>query len=182
MNKKLMALCGILVGIAVVLGVVSNKINQESATIKKIPVLESKRDEITENIGTAVYIYMPNDNRFKLTKTAFDIKDTSTREAILKEVSQGVIDKLMEKGVLSKDEKYESTGYLDGKDLYLDLSSNIFAQAKSAKEEVLIIYSFVNTFCGIDGIDRVKFIIDGRTGKRVNFINIDGFYKANMVI
>lgn len=41
MNKKLMALCGILVGIAIVLGVISNKINQESATIKKIPVLVS---------------------------------------------------------------------------------------------------------------------------------------------
>ncbi|MGL6115393.1 MAG: GerMN domain-containing protein [Cetobacterium sp.] len=182
MSKKWLALLGVLIVLAIGSGILYGKVDKETKVINKIEVLPNRKDEIKDNIGAAVYIYTPNEKKFKLEKITFDIKDTTTKEIILGEVTKGIIDQLKLKKILPGDGIYTSTAYLDDRDLYLDLSSNIFENAKNPKEEMLILYSFINTFCNIEGIDRVKFLIDGKTASKVNFINITGFYKANMDI
>ncbi len=70
--------------------------------------------------------------------------------------------------------------YLVGDKLYLNLSSNITQTIKTKEQELLIIYSLVNTYTAIDGINRVKIIIDDAEEKKLRWYSLRTFYTKNL--
>lgn len=179
--KKTFALGTILWGIAIFLGVTWKNIEGSTNEIKEIPRIQSETEKNPEVLGGIVYIYVPTKSKTKLEKEELVITDSTTKETIVNEVIKGIINKLEESGAVKKD-KYSYTAYLEGRDLYIDIDSRIFTQAKNVKEEMLVVYSFVNTFTNIGGIDRVKFLVDGKSANKINFVNLSGFYEKNMAM
>lgn len=176
MSNKLKIFLVILASITVATGIYSNRLNKKSEIVTSIstPTVESiKKTEIT------TLIFFPD---FKVGKlSSQDIVLSSNlinKEDILKDIISQLILKLEEKQILKKESlKYEV--YLKNRTIYLDLDSKVLASAKNPQEELLLIYSFVNSLLTPGGADTVVLLINGAPTDKVNFININKSYKLN---
>ena len=72
--------------------------------------------------------------------------------------------------------------YLVGDKLYLNLSSDIAENIQNKEQELLIIYSLVNTYTSLEGINRVKILIDDIEVKKLKWYNLRTFYTKNLDI
>lgn len=72
--------------------------------------------------------------------------------------------------------------YLVGDKLYLNLSSNITKSIQTKEQELLIIYSLVNTYTSLEGINRVKILIDDIEVRRLKWYSLKTFYTKNLDI
>ncbi|MCS5421491.1 MULTISPECIES: GerMN domain-containing protein [Psychrilyobacter] len=72
--------------------------------------------------------------------------------------------------------------YLVGDKLYLNLSSNITKSIQTKEQELLIIYSLVNTYTSLEGINRVKILIDDVEVNRLKWYSLKTFYTKNLDI
>ena len=72
--------------------------------------------------------------------------------------------------------------YLVGDKLYLNISSNISDNIRTKEQELLIIYSLVNTYTSLEGINRVKILIDDVEVKKLRWYNLRTFYTQNLDI
>ncbi len=166
----------ILIVIAASTGLYSNKLNKKSETITPIttPTLETiKATEITTPI------FFPNLKQGKLNSEDIVLSSNLTnKQDILKDIISQLIQKLEDKNILKKENfKYEV--YLKNRTLYLDLDSKILSSAKTPQEELLLIYSFVNSLLTPGGADNVVLLINGVPTDKINFINISKSYKLN---
>ncbi len=175
MSHKLKFFLVILIALAITTGVYSNKVNKTSETVTNIstPTLETiQKTEITTPI------FFPNLKQGKLSKEDIILNSNlSNKEDILKDIISQLLKKL-EKNILKKENfKYEV--YIKNRTLYLDLDSKILSSAKTPQEELLLIYSFVNSLLTPGGADHIVLLINGSTTEKVNFINISKSYKLN---
>lgn len=166
----------ILIVIAAGTGLYSNKLNKKSETITPIttPTLETiKATEITTPI------FFPNLKQGKLNSEDIVLSSNlANKQDILKDIISQLIQKLEDKNILKKENfKYEV--YLKNRTLYLDLDSKILSSAKTPQEELLLIYSFVNSLLTPGGADNVVLLINGVPTDKINFINISKSYKLN---
>ena len=68
--------------------------------------------------------------------------------------------------------KVEVFCYLIDNIVYLDLPEKLFDKVKSPKDELLLIYSFVNTMTNVDtNIKTVKILINGMDTDKVKYAN-----------
>ncbi len=176
----------ILIVIAASTGLYSNKLNKKSETITPIttPTLETiKATEITTPI------FFPNLKQGKLNSEDIVLSSNLTnKQDILKDIISQLIQKLEDKNILKKEnfkyevlkkENFKYEVYLKNRTLYLDLDSKILSSAKTPQEELLLIYSFVNSLLTPGGADNVVLLINGVPTDKINFINISKSYKLN---
>lgn len=157
-------------------GIYSHKLNKISEEITPItaPKIDTLQKE--ELIST---IYYPNKEFNKLETTEIKIPDNlSTKEDILSNITKQLIEELEANNILKKS-NYKFEVYSKNRNLYLDLDSKILLSATNPQEELLIIYSFVNSLLSPGGADKVILIIDGNPTTKVNFINISKYYRKN---
>lgn len=75
-------------------------------------------------------------------------------------------------------EKVEVFCYLIDNVVYLDLPEKLFDKVKSPKDELLLIYSFVNTMTNVDtNIKTVKILINGMDTDKVKYANLKRDFK-----
>ncbi|MGL4988849.1 MAG: GerMN domain-containing protein [Cetobacterium sp.] len=176
MSNKLKLLLIGLICITAFTGLQSNKLNKKSEVITKIssPVSEevSKNDIITT-------IFIPNFKAQKLVNEEIILNSNLIlKEDILKDIIEQLITKLETNKIIKKDIfKYEV--YIKNRTLYLDLDSKILLSATNPEEELLLIYSFVNTLLTPGGADNLVLLINGSSTDKVNFININKTYRLN---
>lgn len=72
--------------------------------------------------------------------------------------------------------------YLIGDKLYLNLSSNIIPSIQTKDQELLIIYSLVNSFTNLKGINKVKILINDIEVKKLKWYSLKTFYTKNLDI
>jgi hypothetical protein len=72
--------------------------------------------------------------------------------------------------------------YLVGDKLYLNLSSNIIPSIQTKEQELLIIYSLVNSYTGLKKINRVKILIDDVEVDKLKWYSLKTFYTKNLDI
>ena len=72
--------------------------------------------------------------------------------------------------------------YLIGDQLYLNLSPNIMTSIKFKRQELLVIYSLVNTFTNLDGVNKVKILVNDKEIDRIKYFNLRTFYSKNLDI
>ncbi|MGL4868553.1 MAG: GerMN domain-containing protein [Cetobacterium sp.] len=176
MSNKLKLLLISLICITAFTGLQSNKLNKKSEIITKIssPISE----EISKNdISTTIFI--PNFKAQKLVNEEIILNSNLIlKEDILKDIIEQLINKLETNKIIKKDIfKYEV--YIKNRTLYLDLDSKILLSATNPEEELLLIYSFVNTLLTPGGADNLVLLINGSSTDKVNFININKTYKLN---
>ena len=134
-----------------------------------------------------VKIYTPNDSLDRLISSDIEINKTdfpSEISSIFNFIKEGSNYQIQD-----KNGKYYSfmdpniillNSYLVGDKLYLNLSSNIAQTIKTKEQELLIIYSLVNTYTAIDGINRIKIIIDDAEEKKLKWYSLRTFYTKNL--
>lgn len=176
MSKKLKVLLIILIFITLGTGFYSKKLDDSSKNINQLTVPKLNNNEQNKFIAT---IYFPNPSINKLTSSnvEFDYSSFSKQE-ILKDIIDILFLKLEELEILKK-ENYKYEVYIRNKTIYLDLDSRILHSAKTPQEELLLIYSFVNTILSMAGNDELVLLIDGYPSNKVNFIKINKSYKIN---
>ncbi|MEG0136223.1 MAG: GerMN domain-containing protein [Cetobacterium sp.] len=176
MSKKLKGFLFVLILITIITGLYSNKLNHLSKEITQISAPTS--NEVSSN-DYSVTLFFPNLKQNKLNSEDIILsKGLTTKEEILKDITAKLITKLEDNHILKKEQfKYEV--YIKNRTLYLDLDSKILLSAKNPQEELLIIYSFVNTLLSLGGNDNVVLLINGSPAEKVNFINLSKSYKIN---
>lgn len=176
MSNKLKIFLIILAILAIFTGVYSNKLNERSKTVVAISTPTSETIQKTE-ISTP--IFFPNLKEGTLSKEDILLNSNiSNNEDILKDIISQLLKKLEDKNILKKENfKYEV--YIKNRTLYLDLDSKVLSSAKTPQEELLLIYSFVNSLLTPGGANNVVLLINGSQTEKVNFINISKSYKLN---
>jgi len=176
MSNKLKIFLVILASITIATGFYSNKLNKKSECITPItaPTIEAiKKIEITTPI------FYPNFKAGKLiTEDIILNSNLKNKEDILKDIIKQLITKLETVQILKKENlKYEV--YIKNRTIYLDLDSKVLSSANNPQEELLLIYSFINSLLTPGGADKVVLLINGVPTDKVNFININKSYKLN---
>ncbi|MDX8336462.1 MULTISPECIES: GerMN domain-containing protein [Cetobacterium] len=176
MSNKLKIFLVFLIVITVGVGFYSKKIDEKSKVIVPIsaPILENNKP-----VEIKTTIFIPSLKQGKLISEEIILNPKlNNKEDILKDIIQKLLNKLEEKNILKKETfKYEV--YIKNRTLYLDLDSKVLSSAKTPQEELLLIYSFVNSLLTPGGADNVVLLINGFTTEKVNFININKSYKLN---
>lgn len=166
----------ILIGVTYIF---NEKLTSESQVIHEltIPKIENKKI-----IKYTTPLFIPNSNFSKFTTVDITLSENlKSTESILKEIMNNLIINLENKKIIPK-KLYEYEIYLDNRILYLDLDSKILTNLKSTREELMIIYSFINSLLAPGGSDEVVILIDGKSLKNLNFITLAKSYKMNTTI
>ncbi|MGB6128916.1 MAG: GerMN domain-containing protein [Psychrilyobacter sp.] len=136
-----------------------------------------------------VKIYTPNDSLDSLVSSDIEI----TKESFAEEIKT-IFNTIHEQSNYQiKDENgnyypfmdpniHLLNSYLVGDKLYLNLTPNITNNIKTKEQELLIIYSLVNTYTSLEGINRVKILIDNVEVKKLKWYNLRNFYTQNLDI
>ncbi|WP_297405148.1 GerMN domain-containing protein [uncultured Cetobacterium sp.] len=176
MCKKVKIFLAFLIIVTVGTGFYSHKLNVISTEVT--PITAPKVENLKEKQLTTT-IYFPNLKENKLNTEEIIIPNNLiTKEGILTNIINQLIKKLKSDNTI-KEGIYKFEIYSKNKNLYLDLDSKILLSANNPQEELLIIYSFVNSLLSPGGADKVILLIDGDPTKKVNFINISNYYRKN---
>lgn len=180
-SKKLIFFTSLSCLLAAFLGFTWYGVEKGAEGIKELAPFNGKENTSLSSKDGIIYIYTPVGGN--LQKEEVTVKTTMSKDEILQTAVQSVISNLQSKKILKTSEGYKFKVYLEDRDVYLDLSSNTLSHVGDAKEELLVVYSFVNTICNLGGVvDRVKFLIDGKSVEKVKYINLMKFYQKNMEI
>ncbi|MFK4785402.1 GerMN domain-containing protein [Fusobacterium sp. MFO224] len=147
-------------------------------TPKKILI---KNQEIEKEIENKLYIYFPENE--DLLSEEIIVKGKLSSSEIVGETIKEVISKLKMLGKIPQINLEKEIGYFIIKDkLYLDIPEKLFNEVNSPREELLIIYSFVNSLTNIEGIEKVRFLIDNIDQEKVKYSNLmkDYIFKRNI--
>lgn len=176
MSIRIKAFLVFLILVAAGTGIYSHKLNKISHEITPITAPKIEKNEKQNLIST---IYYPNSQKNRLVTSEITINSSlNTKEDILTNITTQLIKKLEDEKIL-KEGKYKFEVYSKNRDLYLDLDSKILLSATTPQEELLIIYSFVNSLLSPGGSDKVILLVNGNPAQKINFINISKYYRKN---
>ena len=136
-----------------------------------------------------VKIFAPNDTLdrlvsldIKLNKGDFTSETKSIFNAIHKQSNYQIKDKEGHYYPFMDPDITLLNSYLVDDILYLNISSNITASIKTKEQELLILYSLVNTYTSLEGIKKVKILINDIEVKKLKWYNLKNFYTQNLDI
>ncbi|MGL5053105.1 MAG: GerMN domain-containing protein [Cetobacterium sp.] len=176
MSNKLKLFLVALISIAVTTGIYSQQLDKNSKTITQI---SSPKIEEIKKSEFSTPIFFPNLKDGKLnTENMILTSNLKEEEEILKEIINNLLIKLENTKIIKK-QNYKYEIYIKNRILYLDLDSKILLSAATPQEELLLIYSFVNSLLTPRGSDTVVLLINGIPVNKVNFIDINKSYKLN---
>ena len=142
------------------------------------PKVVFERENLKQQVEKEkLYIYYPENEKIISKELEVDknISKNSKIRKTLDEVIQGLKD--LEK-IPNINEKIEVFYYIVDNVIYLDLPEKLFDKVKSPKDELLIIYSIVNTMTNVDtNIDTVKILINGTDMDKVKYANLKRDFK-----
>lgn len=187
-DKKNLIILGSSIFFLIVSGIFFYKyvIMEDKIPIKKI--INHKNIQTTTSLEI-VKIYSPNDSLDSLISSEVEINKEDFSSKI--NYIFNIIKDKSNYRVRDEDENYYFfmdpnvtllNSYLVGDKLYLNLSSNIIQSIKTKEQELLIIYSLVNTYTNLENINRVKILIDDIEVDRLRWYNLKTFYTKNLDI
>lgn len=165
-----------IVGILWIITILSGYLYFDSLN-KGLPKTVFERKDITKMVEKQkLYIFYPENG--KLVNEEIESIKPIVESDNIKETLNKNIQKLKSlKLIPNINEKTEVFYYKVENTLYLDLPEKLFSNIKSPKEELLLIYSFVNTLTNLDSIEEVKFLINGIDVDKVKYSNLKGKFK-----
>lgn len=140
-----------------------------------------KNETIEKNIENKLYIYYPEKN--KLLNEEITIKGHFESNEIIGNTIKYTVLKLKKLDKIPRLNLEKEIGYFILKDkLYIDIPEKMFEKVNSPREELLLIYSFVNSLTNIKGIENVRFLIDNVDVEKIKYSNLtkNYTYKRNI--
>lgn len=176
MSIKLKITLIILIILAFLTGRYAKELTEQSRIVTTITIPNINQLQDTEYTTS---LFFPNFKQERLNKEDIHIMvNSSSKELILKSIIKELLLKLENLGILKKG-NYTYEVYIRNRTLYLDLDSKVLEVAKNPQEELLLIYSFVNSLLSPGGADNLVLLINGNSKDKVNFININKSYNLN---
>ena len=140
-------------------------------------VVFERKSTIKESEKQKIYIFFPDGE--KLVSSELEVNKIESKNILMRRTLDETIKKLKELDKISNiNEKVEVFCYLIDNVVYLDLPEKLFDKVKSPKDELLLIYSFVNTMTNVDtNIKTVKILINGMDTDKVKYANLKRDFK-----
>lgn len=139
------------------------KLNKLEKMRVKILKVESKNDKIRLVYNKIVEKSRENDDDLN--------ENTKHLEEASQEADELFFNKIKLLDVFSKDKK-----------VYLNFDSKLRNSIVSEKQELLIIYSLVNSITSVRGVDKVKLLINNKSVKTLKFYNVSDFFERDTSI
>lgn len=144
-------------------------------------VIFNRENYIKKVTQQKLYIYYPKDDKLIDEEVIFDSSYNSNK--IIKSTIESIILKLENMEIIPKIDINKEIGYfiLEGK-VFLNIPEKIFDKIKSPREELLLIYSFVNSLNNIEGVENIRFLINNVDVEKVKYSNLlkDYNYKKDI--
>lgn len=176
MKKGLMIILTILLtGGAFYSGMAYFLLEQESREVKEI-VIEDKNGVRTEAPKIKRALYVPNSSFTSLERTEIESLVEADRDKLVKEIYNRFFQKIKEvKGDFPQPALLNL--YWSDRDLYINLEKSD-ALTRDQNEVFVILYGITNSLTEIGGINRIKFLIDGKEAGGV----FSSYYERNLKI
>jgi len=161
-------------------------VNADKIAIKKITYTKETKDVVRTK---EVQVFYPNDKLDGLVSSKVKI----SAEDFSSEINSIFMNIKSHSNYLmkTKGDKYLPffdqnitilNSYLVDDKLYINLSPNIKNLIYTKEQELLILYSMINTYTSIPGVKKVKFLIDGNEVERLRWYSLKNFYTKNLKI
>ena len=140
-------------------------------------VVFERKSTIKESEKEKIYIFFPDGE--KLVSSELEVNKMENKNILMRRTLDETIRRLKELDKIPNiNEKVEVFCYLIDNVVYLDLPEKLFDKVKSPKDELLLIYSFVNTMTNVDtNIKTVKILINGMDTDKVKYANLKRDFK-----
>ena len=140
-------------------------------------VVFERKSTIKESEKQKIYIFFPEGE--KLVSSELEVNKIENKNILMRRTLDETIRRLKELDKIPNiNEKVEVFCYLIDNVVYLDLPEKLFDKVKSPKDELLLIYSFVNTMTNVDtNIKTVKILINGMDTDKVKYANLKRDFK-----
>ena len=140
-------------------------------------VVFERKSTIKESEKQKIYIFFPDGE--KLVSSELEVNKIESKNILMRRTLDETIRRLKELDKIPNiNEKVEVFCYLIDNVVYLDLPEKLFDKVKSPKDELLLIYSFVNTMTNVDtNIKTVKILINGMDTDKVKYANLKRDFK-----
>lgn len=140
-------------------------------------VVFERKSTIKESEKEKIYIFFPEGE--KLVSSELEVNKIESKNMLMRRTLDETIRRLKELDKIPNiNEKVEVFCYLIDNVVYLDLPEKLFDKVKSPKDELLLIYSFVNTMTNVDtNIKTVKILINGMDMDKVKYANLKRDFK-----
>lgn len=176
-KKKIVIRTAVMWGLVIILGFLYHRAEMRE---KNPEIVFTRTDEAPKDLKDKIYIFYPENE--KINNAEIEIPKVRTKNELLTATIQEIVKKLKNTGNIPDIQMKDVNYYITDKKIYIDLPEKIFENVKDAKTELLIIYSFVNTFTNISGIESVRFLINGADLEKVKYANLmkDFSYKKSI--
>lgn len=140
-------------------------------------VVFERKSTVKESEKEKIYIFFPEGE--KLVSSELEVDKIENKNMLIRRTLDETIKRLKELDKIPNiNEKVEVFCYLIDNIIYLDLPEKLFDKVKSPKDELLLIYSFVNTMTNVDtNIKTVKILINGMDMDKVKYANLKRDFK-----
>lgn len=140
-------------------------------------VVFERKATVKESEKEKIYIFFPDGE--KLVSSELEVNKIENKNMLMRRTLDETIRRLKELDKIPNiNEKVEVFCYLIDNVVYLDLPEKLFDKVKSPKDELLLIYSFVNTMTNVDtNIKTVKILINGMDTDKVKYANLKRDFK-----
>ncbi|TDT70504.1 sporulation and spore germination protein [Hypnocyclicus thermotrophus] len=180
--KKYVVL-NILIGILLLISIYFHKKYVLDYDFTKTKKIYSKEDKIKKIEYESVDIYIPDITFSKLIPIRTKIEKTQNITKKIRIIYREIVDStqnlpqtFLDKNIVLKNI------FIEKEILYLNFNKKIVENIKNEKQELLIIYSLVNTFTSIEGIEKVKFLIENEEKEKLRFYNITNYFEKDLTI
>lgn len=145
-------------------------------------------------------IFIPVANMGKLERKKVKILKTNDRNKKIRLIYDKIVEKSKEIDDIINDSSKSATEdseikdnlyfnkiklldvFLQNERVYLNFDSKLVNSIVSEKQELLIIYSLVNSVTAVDGVNKVKILINNKNVKVLKFYNISDFFERDTSI
>ncbi|STO30720.1 Sporulation and spore germination [Fusobacterium necrogenes] len=162
LNRKLLFLVGIIWGIAIISAVGYFQLKKSSEKINIIQL--EKKENVIEDEGRTekIKFYFLGEDRKSLISREEDIPLYSRTKDKVRKITEKSLENLWNVKVLKNSQIEIGNIFIIGDMIYIDIDANILELKPENRINLLSIYSIVNSITEVDGIRRVKFLIDGK--------------------
>ena len=165
MNKKLIAVVCIILGIVIVSGVMFFQMRSSSKKINIIEITNKEKVVTEEGKVEKINFYVVSDNVDKLLRKEKEIPLYIKPKDKIRKIVQVSMENLWESKILKTSQIEIGNIFIKGDMLYIDVDANMLELKVENRKNLLAIYSIVNSVTEIGNIRRIKFLIDGKEEK-----------------
>lgn len=159
-----------------------------------LKVVYKSQEEIREVVLEERVIYLPSESKESLVTKVVEIEKAESPEdeigsllgRLEEELNYTITyvdsqDNVIEIPFFNRDIEVLNI-YIDRKDIYLNYNYHFKENMQTISQEILILYSIVNTLTESGQYNRVKFLINNKEIENLNFYQLSDFYRRNLDI